>query len=169
MDDQELRNYKMLLNNRPIEDFENYSPNEMTYILYDTFHENSVISFQKDPSKEILNQIPFLSQVKYLLSLIDKQEELKLTNKGFLPTKIVADIYEKGFLKDESIESGISKLYKETDSDIIHLTRIISEIAGLLRKNKGKLTLTKKAKRLLKNHNRYVIELAAIPVLLYPV
>lgn len=155
MDEEEIRNYQMLLNNRPIDDFENYSPNEMTYILYDTFHENSVISFQDNPSHEILNQIPFLLQVKYLLEIVEQLGEIKLTSKGFLPTKIVADIYAKGFILDKDIESGISKLYKETDSNIITLTRIISELAGLLRKSKGKLTLTKKAKGLLNEKKEY--------------
>lgn len=157
MDEQELNNYQTLLNNRPIEDFENYSPNEMNYILYDTFHENSVISFKDSPSQEILNQIPFLLQIKFLLNLIDQQGEIKLTSKGYLPTKIVSDIYRQGYLKDELIESGISKLYKETDSDIISLTRIISEISGLVRKSKGKLTLTKKAKELLKEKKEFEI------------
>jgi len=157
MDEQELKNYQTLLNNRPIEDFENYSPNEMHYILYDTFHENSVINFQDNPSQEILNQIPFLLQVKFLLNLIDKQGEIKLTSKGFLPTKIVSDIYSQGYLKDELIESGINKLYKETDSDVVSLTRIISEISGLARKSKGKLTLTKTAKELLKGKKEFEI------------
>lgn len=157
MDEQEFKNYQALLNNRPIEDFENYSPNEMNYILYDTFHENSVISFQDCPSQEILNQIPFLSQVKFLLNHIDQQGEIKLTGKGYLPTKLVSEIYKQGYLKDELIESGISKLYKETDSDTISLTRIISEISGLVRKSKGKLTVTKKAKELLKEKKEFEI------------
>ena len=155
MDEEELRNNQILLNNRPIDDFENYSPNEMTYVLYDIFHENSVVGFQDSPSQEILNQIPFLSQVNYLLKIVEKQGEIKLTNKGFLPTKIVSDIYNQGFIKDELIESKIGKLYKETDSDIITLTRIISELAGLLRKSKGKLTLTKKAKEVLNEKKEF--------------
>lgn len=149
MDEQEIRNYQILLNNRPIDDFENYSPNEMNYILYDTFHKNSVIAFQDNPSKETLKQIPFLLQVKYLLKTIDQLGEIKLTGKGFLPTKIVADIYKQGFIKDKHIESGLYKLYKETDSNIVYLTRIISELAKLVKKNKGKLTLTKKGEKLL--------------------
>lgn len=155
MDEQELRNYQILMNNRPIDDFENYSPNEMTYILYDTFHENSVIGFQDNPSHEVLKQIPFLQQVKYLLNLVLNQGEIKLTAKDFLPTKMVSDIYNQGFIKDEHIESGLYKLYKETDSNVIYLTRIISELAGLLKRAKGKLTLTKKGKDLLNEKKEF--------------
>ncbi len=102
-------------NNRGLPNFEGYSPIEMEYILYDTFGENSPIQLLK-LSESDYNNIPILNQIKYLLQLIDEKGELKLTTKGFLPTKVVSDIYDQGFIKDEMIESGISKLYKETDS-----------------------------------------------------
>jgi hypothetical protein len=155
MNEQELKTYQLLLNNRPIEDFEDYSPNEMNYIIYDLFNDNSVISFHENPSSEILSQIPFLSQVKFLLTLINKQGELKLTTKGFLPIKSVSEIYNKGFIKDDMIESGINKLYKESDCDIITLTRIIPELAGLIKKRSGKLSLTKNGKKIIDNNNEF--------------
>jgi hypothetical protein len=53
------------------------------------------------------------------------------------------------------IESGISKLYKETDSDIISLTQIISELAGIIKKRSGKLSLTKKGENILKQNDDF--------------
>ena len=44
-------------------------------------------------------KVPLLNQIKYLAGLIDSQGELKMTSKGFLPVKVVADIYQQGFLK----------------------------------------------------------------------
>jgi predicted transcriptional regulator len=137
-------------NNQGLPEFEGYSPFEMQYILYDTFGENSPIQLLKLTDSDYQN-IPILNQVKYLLKLIDKQGEIKLTNKGFLPTKIVSDIYSQGFIKDEFIESGISKLYKETDSISINLTRILSELSGLAKKRNKKLSLTKKGKAIIEN------------------
>ena len=120
-------------NNRPITEFEGYSPSEMLKILYFTFAIDNPLQLQKLSDTDY-KKIPILNQIKYLINLIDKNGEIKLTNKGFLPTKIVSDLYSQGFLKDELIESGISKLYKETDSMTINLTRILIELAGSAKK-----------------------------------
>ena len=73
-------------NKRTIADFEGYSPFEMHQILHFTFGPVSPINVQKlsDPD---CKKIPILNQVKYLMDLIAKNEEIKLTNKGFLPQK----------------------------------------------------------------------------------
>lgn len=132
-------------NNRGLPDFEGYSPLEMQFVLYDTFGNNSPIQLI-ELSDADFKKIPLLNQVKYLLELVNDSVELKLTAKGFLPTKIVADIYNQKFIKDEMIESGISKLYKETDANSINLTRILLELSGLVKKRNNKLSLTKKGK-----------------------
>ncbi len=137
-------------NNQGLPDFEGYSPAEMQYILYDTFGEKSPIQLMELTESDY-KQVPILNQIKYLLQIIDNHKELKLTNKGFLPTKIVADIYKQGFIKDEHIESGLLKLYKETDSIAINLTRILVEISGLAKKRNNKLSLTKKGKLIISN------------------
>lgn len=135
-------------NNRPIPEFEGYSPFEMHKILHFTFAIDSPLKLQKLSDTDYKN-IPILNQIKYLTDLIDKNGDIKLTNKGFLPTKIVSDLYNQGFLKDEHIDNGISKLYKETDSITINITRILIELAGLTKKRNGKLSLTKSAQKLL--------------------
>lgn len=152
MDLKEIQRYidQMMIeqNNRPIPDFEEYSSSEMYHILHFTFGKESPIQL-KQLSNTDYKKIPILNQIKYLTDLIDKSGEIKLTNKGFLPTKIVSDLYLQGFLKDEFIEKGISKLYKETDSMTINLTRILIELAGLVKKRNGKLSLTKTSKKIL--------------------
>lgn len=135
-------------NNRPVPEFEGYSPFEMHQILNFTFGEYSPLQFQKLSDKDY-SLIPILNQIKYLTALIDKNGEIKLTNKGFLPTKIVIDLYSQGFMKDEYIEKGLIKLYKESDSMTINLTRILSELAGLVKKSKGKISLTKSSQKIL--------------------
>lgn len=135
-------------NNQGLANSEGYTPIEMRHILYDPFGDYSPIRLLKLTDADY-KMIPILNQIKYLAKLVDKLVELKLTNKGFLPTKIVSDIYNQRFLKDELIESGISKLYKETDSSTINLTRILLEISGLAKKRYNKLSLTKTGKKLL--------------------
>jgi hypothetical protein len=140
-------------NNRGLPNFEGYSLIEMQYIINDTFGDNSPIQLLKLAEIDY-KKIPILNQVKYLLQVIENNGELKLTVKGFLPTKVVSDIYNQNFIKDEMIESGISKLYKETDSMSINLTRILSELSGIVKKRNKKLSLTKKGKEELNNNHR---------------
>ena len=140
-------------NARSIPEFEGYSPSEMHKILHFTFAVNSPIKLQKLSDSDY-KKIPILNQIKYLTDLIERNGEIKLTNKGFLPTKIVSDLYQQGFLKDEFIEMGIYKLYKETDSMTINLTRILIELAGLAKKRKGILSLTKSSKKILGDNEK---------------
>ncbi len=135
-------------NNRSISEFEGYSPFEMHQILHFTFGSDSPIKLQ-NLSDSDYQRIPILNQIKYLMNLIDKAGEIKLTNKGFLPTKVVSELYGQGFLKDEHIEKNISKLYKEADSMTVNLTRILMELSGLIKKRKGKLSLTNSSKKIL--------------------
>ena len=129
-------------NYRSIPEFEGYSPFDMEQILHFTFGTNSPIKLKKLSDSDY-NMVPILNQIKYLTGLIAEQGEIKLTAKGYLPTKVVAELYQQGFMKDKSIERGISKLYKETDSLTVHLSRLLIELAGLIKKRKGKISLTK--------------------------
>jgi len=138
-------------NHRSVPEFESYSPYEMHHILHDTFGINSPIQFQS-LSESDYQLIPMLNQIKYLLELIDKAGELKLTEKGFLPVKVVAELFQQGFIKDYWVEKGFKKVYKETDVMNINLTRLLVEISGLVKKRNGKLSLTNSSKKILKNN-----------------
>ncbi len=140
-------------NNRSISDFEGYSPIEMQYILYNTFDNNSPIELLELNDTEI-KKIPLLNQIKYLLHIINDSGELKLTAKGFLPIKIVSDIYNQKFIKDEMDEYWLNKRIKETDIKTINLTRILIELSGLVKKRKNKLSLTKKGIKELNDNNK---------------
>ncbi len=136
-----------------ISEFEGYSPDEMQFILYETFENNSPI--QLIPLTESdYREIPILNQIKFLSELINKQGELKLTAKGYLPPKIVSTVYDQGFLKDEFIESGFSKLSKELDSITITLTRILLEVGGIVKKRNNKLSLTKNGEKIFTDNHK---------------
>ena len=139
-------------NNCGIPKFEGYSPFEMHHILHFTFGSDSPVQLQKLFDSDY-QKIPIQNQIKYLTGLINNSGEIKLTKKGFLPTKIVSDIYAQGFLKEEYFERGISKLYKESDSMSINLTRILIEIARLTKKRNGKLSLTKTGEKIISSNH----------------
>lgn len=138
------------LNKRPRPEFEGYSPAEMHAILHFTFEEISPISFQKLDAADHKN-IPLLSQIKYLANLIKEAGEIKLTNLGFLPTDLVADIYAQGFIKDRYVERRKVKQLKEGDVPSITLSKILLTISGLVKKRSNKLSLTKQGQETLQN------------------
>ena len=134
-------------NNSSVQEFEGYSAFEMHHILNLTFETNSPISFQKLTDSDYA-KIPMHNQIKYFLDLIKKTGEIKLTAKGFLPTKIVKDIYVQGYLEEPLFTSGTHQLYKESDSMTVNLTRLLVELSGLTKKRNGKLSLTKKGEEI---------------------
>ena len=135
-------------NSRSLTEFEGYSPFEMQHILYATFGDKSPIRLRKLKAEDY-QSIPILNQVKYLARLISNAGELKLTKLGFLPTKVVYELYSQGYMLEDHIESNISKLYKETDSNSVHVARILLEISGLIKKRNNKLSLTQKSEKIL--------------------
>ncbi len=131
-------------------DFNGLSPKQMHQVIYDPFGVKSPISFQKLEEEDYV-KIPMLSQVKYLTNHLQQKGELKLTKIGNLPIKMVSELYQKAFIREDHIERGISKLYKESDSMSVSLSRILLEISGLTKKRHGKLSLTKAGKKIVSN------------------
>lgn len=135
-------------NNRAKPDFEGYSPYEMHQILHFTFGAESPIQLQK-LSDQDYQKIPILNLIKFLAELIRKNGEIKLTAKGYLPTTIVANVYNQGYMNDHYLELRNIKQIKEADSTSVTLTRILLELSGLAKKRNGKLSLTKAADKIL--------------------
>ncbi|MEA1886553.1 MAG: hypothetical protein U9N72_05025 [Bacteroidota bacterium] len=153
-------------NQRAMDDFEGYSPAEMQYILYDPLGDMSPVEIIRMPDEEY-KKIPMLNQVKYLASVVGKGDGLKLTKLGFLPVKVVADIYSQGYLKDELIEDGIYKLYKETDSITIRLARILAEISGLVKVRKNVMSLTRAGEKMLRDDHSVLLKLLEVFLMKY--
>lgn len=97
-----------------------------------------------NPNNHDISEIPLIKKIRFFINQIKKNNGVKLTKAGYLPPALVKELYEQNFIKDTLIELGISKLCKETDANIIVLTRILCELSGLIKKRNGMLTLTKK-------------------------
>ena len=135
-------------NNRPLPEFEGYSPMEMHILLHDPFNPASPVQLKKT-TDDVYGKIPLLNQILCLTTLIRSAGELKLTPKGYLPTRIVGELYNKQFIVDDLVERGITKLRKETDCMTIELTKILMLLAGIVKKRNNKLSLTRQGMVLL--------------------
>jgi len=138
-------------NNRPNEDFEGLSASQMHNLLFYPLEDGSIVKINKlsDPDYTIF---PFFNQTKYLLDYFAKNGEVKLTAKGFLPIKVVKDVYNQGFIKNDYFESGFMKLNREYDSVPISLSRTILDIAHLTKKRNNKVSITKSGEKALKDN-----------------
>lgn len=135
-------------NNRPIEEFEGYSPEEMRLIRGGMSTNTAIVQFQ-DLSAEDCEQIPIFRQAKYLLNEIVANNGLKLTVKGNLPLKIVAQMH----LLAEGKPSLFNSTMKEYESYAVSVTRELLTMAGLIKKLHNKLELTKQGKKVVNDHN----------------
>ncbi len=144
----------VIRNNTPVEDFFGLTPIEVHHLLYYTFGDKSPVQFRDDIDDKTLDQIPLFRLVEDYLKIIQRDKHIKLTPLGALPKKVMVELYDKKFLLDENIESGFTKLWKEDDCIAIKSARLTAEIAGLVRKTNGKLTLTKAATKFVETNNR---------------
>ncbi|MDI9313004.1 MAG: hypothetical protein QM535_22530 [Limnohabitans sp.] len=152
-----IESYILQQYNTPVDEFLGLSPTKIHHLLYDTFGQNSPMKFRKDIDDRTLDQIPIFRIAEEFLKIIQHDKQIKLTPLGALPKKVMVELYDKRFLLDEHIEKGITKLWKEDNCIAIRSARIATELAGLVRKANGKLTLTKTATKLLDTNNRLQI------------
>jgi len=98
-----------------------------------------------NPNDNDISDIPLIKQIRFFINQVDRSKGIKLTKAGNLPPLIIKELYQQEILKDYAIDHGITKLSKETDCNVIVLTRILCELSGLIKKRNGILTATKKA------------------------
>jgi len=134
------------INHGAKEGFEGYSPTDMHYILYEPHDKKSPLRLNP-LSKESYQKIPIFNLVQYLLNKLAEEGEVKLTKKGNLPVKWVLDLHDQNFRVDYAVEIFGEKIRKEDDSRSIQLSKILVELAGWVKKRKGKLSLSKLGER----------------------
>jgi len=127
-------------NNAPRAGFEGYSSLEMHKLLHFPFDRDSPVGFNPLSPEECL-QVPVFRQVKRLLEIISENGQVKLTSAGYLPVKIVQELYPLGS-PDKMIENGVIKLNREADCTPVHLARVLTMASAIVKNRKGILTLT---------------------------
>jgi hypothetical protein len=105
--------------------------------------EQSVVRLDPALDDAILDQIPLFRVLEAYLHILERDQKIKLTPLGALPKKVMVEVYSHRYVLDDAVERGINKLTREYDSIAISNTRMVAEVAGLVKKREGKLTLTK--------------------------
>lgn len=143
-----------LLNNRPEEDFDGLSFNEMHRLIYETYKADSPLQISPAISDQTLDHLPFFRLTEEFLKICERDGSIKLTPLGALPKKILTELYSHKFILEEGIEKGIHKLTREIDSPAFSALHNNTVLAGLMRKANGKLLLTREGSKLLLSKGR---------------
>lgn len=138
-------------NNQALEAFEGYSPFEMYNMIYDPFGPYSPAEIRKLPD-EAYGDIRLFANFRYLVQRIADAGEIKLTSAGYLPPGLCKDIYLQGNIKDFFIDKGYLKSYRENDTEIFHLTHILTEMTGVIKKRYNRLSLTARGSKIYRNN-----------------
>lgn len=147
--DNELEAIRLLLNNRPEEDFEGLTPAEMHDLIYSSFGSTSPLKINPIISDDVLNQLPFFRLTEVFMNIIQREQKIKLTPLGALPKKILTELYSHRFILEDGVESGIHKLTREIDSNVLSMVHYNTLFSGLIKKHYNRLSLTKTGESLL--------------------
>jgi hypothetical protein len=145
---------RLLLNNAPVDDFCGLSPTEMHHLLYDAYGDKSPLGLRIDIENSTLDDMPFFRLTEEFLRIISREESIKLTPLGALPRKTVHELYGHKLITEDIIEAGFSKLSREQNSIAIMTVHLNTLVLGVVKKAKGRLSLTKKGAQLLQPGER---------------
>ena len=154
MDFSAIETNILLKNNSPLDDFLGLSPNDMYDLIYYPHENNSPVQIRSDIDNSTFNKIPFFRIVEELLKIAQRDSFIKLTPLGALPKKVMVELYSYKFIPEYFLENGMTKLSRQQDSISIENAKMVVEVAGLVKKIKGKFSLTKNGTLLLKHENR---------------
>lgn len=134
-------------NQRGLAEFCGLSPEQMTQLLYAPFTSEQTVRFSTniEPTAEIRIMGIFIPLVEAI-----GESGLKATAKGNLPLKFCKKMAKR--LKEEHDGSQplrIGGIRSEHDLEELHRTRLVAELAGLIRKYRGNFILSRKCKQLL--------------------
>jgi len=138
-------------NRRGLDDFDGLSPSQMEALLYHPFESPPLDNLEGRLRSDI--DAPILALFRIIADAA-RERGIKLTARGNLPLKLVkhgdAWLQADGGLPDE-IHRRVST---ERDVRPFHHVRLIAELAGLLRKSRGYLYLTRRAEKMLDKDDR---------------
>lgn len=135
-------------NNTPRNEFNGLTPMEIHGIICHPFTSHCAVKLNK-LDKSQYHKIPLVRQTLFLLTSLN-ENGLKLTQRGWLPLKIVAGTYHLG-QPEWVVEEYGAKRYFEYDVPSVWMARIIIEVLGWSKTRKGILSITVKGKKALAN------------------
>lgn len=142
-----LDQYTQQQNRRQLDEFHGLSPEQMHQMLNFPFASPGLVRFS-----EVLDAIPAAPILTLFQQLMDAigDQGLKPTAKGNLPRNVCREAalahWGEQRYQGKTRYGGINR---EEDFTDLHITRLVAELAGLIRKYKGRFILSRDCRRLL--------------------
>jgi hypothetical protein len=131
------------LNNAPKKMFDGLSSSQIQ-LLFSNFLDDGCCLQLKNVTEEVALEVPIYRQTRRLIEILKQDKEIKLTQTGRLPVKIVKELFELGE-KSYWEKQSYFKVTSEGDVGTIILLRAVLRAAKIIHVLKGKLLLTKNA------------------------
>jgi hypothetical protein len=134
----------------PLDDFHGLSPEQMHRVLDFPFDSPELVTYshvvRDDPPAPILTLFGMLAEAI-------GEQGLKPTATGNLP-RIVCKEAASVYWGDEAVrkDGRFVHISKEEDFSHLHVTRLIAELAGLIKKYRGRFILSRECRRSLAEH-----------------
>lgn len=134
-------------NQKPQDDFFGLSSVQVYRML--NFPYDTPDLFQFSDPLPIEPDAPILMLMAGIISAIDEKGLQATKARGSLPQKLCREVWSNYCkLYPDEIFSSFHKVNKEDDFFELHVTRLVLELAGFLRKTKGRFYLTKKYQKI---------------------
>jgi len=136
-------------------DFHGLSSEQIYNFLYFPFESPQLIRFFEPQAMEF--SAPILSLFIAMAEGFGEQG-VKPTARGNLPRQLSKDIAMQ-YLGEEGLKNRVGKINKEEDFQELNITRLVGDLAGLIRKYKGRYILSRECRGWLKRKNYAAIYL----------
>jgi hypothetical protein len=145
------------LNLRPIPEFGGLSPVEVNELLTadlspDLAEPGSTIQLNESLPLAALEASSTFHNARLLLEILDARGEVRTTPKGNLPRVVVYEFYERMIWPPDILGRdwlADRKIINEDDIFPLHIVHILLDLAGLIKRRKGVITLTRRGQELL--------------------
>lgn len=133
----------------PKPNFNGFSSEQMFLMLNKPLEPGCPVGLRK-LTEEQIKQIPVMRQALHLMEAL-REKELKLTAQGYIPPKMVSELYEMG---SHSWSTDWYKQKSEPKTEEVQVLRVALKECGLIKTRTGKMSLTAKGNKLLADHNQ---------------
>lgn len=144
-----VRDYMVRSNQTPVDDFCGLTPDQMRAFLDEPIDCSSVVQIGAGITS--LSQSPIMFYFGILAEAIG-EKGLKPTAAGNLPRALVRQAAEAGYERfPPAFMVPLDRLFREDDFPDLHTTRIVAQVAGAIRKYKGKFILSRDCRGLIQD------------------
>ncbi len=144
-----LDQYQQQKNEDPVDDFHGLSSEQMHRFLHMPFETPGLVTFPL-----VLEREPE-SKVAFILSMLIEgigEDGIKLTAKGNMGQKFSQEASKEYYARYPNSFMAKLSVRSELNFEPLHAIRLTAQLAGLVRKYKGRLLLTKKCKKALNSN-----------------